>query len=159
MRHLMAGKRIRLVWGALATLLLMYTVAVHSPLVAQKAQVTEKEVLPILEQKCFQCHSENLKMSNLDLRTRASMLKGGDKGPAIVPGNAEGSAIYRRITGLETPKMPMAPMPPLSEKEMVVLKTWIDQGAPWEGIAEAKAGPAPEDVQPSNTSYADYREK
>ena len=159
MLHLMAGKKIRLVWGALATLLLMYTVAVHSPLVAQKAQVTEKEVLPILEQKCFQCHSENLKMSNLDLRTRASMLKGGDKGPAIVPGNAEGSAIYRRIVGLETPKMPMAPMPPLSEKEMVVLKTWIDQGAPWEGVAEAKAGLAPEDVQPSNTSYADYREK
>ncbi len=159
MRHLMAGKKIRLVWGTLATLLLLYTVAVHSPLAAQKAQVTEKDVLPILEQKCFQCHSENLKMSNLDLRTRAAMLKGGDKGPAIVPGNAEGSAIYRRIVGLETPKMPMTPMPPLSEREMVVLKTWIDQGAPWEGIAEAKAGPAPEDVQPSNTSYADYREK
>ena len=66
-----------------------------------QAQSTDKEVLPILRQKCFQCHSEALQMSGLDLRTRESMLKGGDKGPAIVPGNAEGSRLYRRVAGLE----------------------------------------------------------
>ena len=160
MRHLMTGKRIRLVWWMPAALLVTYAVAVHSPLVAQKAPatVTEKDVLPILEQKCFQCHSEALKMSNLDLRTRATMLKGGDKGPALVPGNAEGSAIYRRIAGIETPQMPMQPQPPLSEREVAILKNWIDQGAPWEGVA-AQASLAPQDVQPSNTSYGDYREK
>jgi hypothetical protein len=46
---------------------------------AQESPVTDKEVLPILEKNCFQCHGEALKMANLDLRSRASILKGGDK--------------------------------------------------------------------------------
>ena len=106
-----------------------------------QAQSTDKEVLPILRQKCFQCHSEALQMSGLDLRTRESMLKGGDKGPAIVPGNAEGSRLYRRVAGLEKPPMPMAPLPPLTTQEVAVLKAWLDQGAKW-GAADV-AAPAP----------------
>ena len=70
-------------------------------------------------------------MSKLDLRTRAGMLKGGEKGPAIVPGNAEASALYRRITSREKPAMPMAPLAGLTASEIVTLKSWIDQGAPW----------------------------
>ena len=50
-------------------------------LAAQKASVTEKDALPIVQQRCFQCHGEALQMSGLDLRTRASILKGGTNGP------------------------------------------------------------------------------
>ena len=45
--------------------------------VAQTGAVTDKDVRPILEKNCFQCHGENLKMANLDLRSREFILKGG----------------------------------------------------------------------------------
>jgi hypothetical protein len=100
---------------------------------AQEAQTSdrrvENQVFSILKQKCLQCHGEAVQMSNLDLRTRQAMLKGGENGPAIVPGNAEASRLYRRVAGLEKPLMPMAPMPPLTSQEIDALKSWIDQGA------------------------------
>jgi hypothetical protein len=122
------------------------------------AAVGEKEVLPILEKNCFQCHGESLKMANLDLRNRDAMLKGGDKGPALKPGKAADSPIYKRVAGLEQPKMPMAPLPPLSEREITVLKDWIDQGAKWGDAATAPAAsPAPGDK--ANASYTEYKER
>jgi len=93
-----------------------------------EAQV-EKKVFSILKLKCLQCHGEAVQMSNLDLRTRESMLKGGDNGPAIVPGNAIASRLYRRVVGLEKPVMPMSPIPPLTSQEIAALKSWIEQGA------------------------------
>jgi uncharacterized protein DUF1553/uncharacterized protein DUF1549/cytochrome c len=95
----------------------------------QSDQKVEEQAVSILKQKCWQCHGEAVQMSNLDLRTRESMLKGGESGPAIVPGNAEASRLYRRVIGLEKPVMPMAPMPPLTSQELTILKTWIDDGA------------------------------
>src|SRR5438046_7922080 len=75
---------------------------------AQNREVSDKDVLPVV-QRCFQCHGETLRMSDLDLRTREAMLKGGKSGPALVPGNAEGSLLYKRIAGLQLPLMPMSP--------------------------------------------------
>ena len=99
-------------------------------LTAQKAQVSDKEVKPILE-RCLQCHGPNVQMSGLDLRTRAGILKGGEKGPAIIPGNADGSLLYRKVAGLEKPMMPMPPVPALKSDEIAILKEWIDEGAKW----------------------------
>jgi hypothetical protein len=122
---------------------------------AQKTQLTEKDVLPVLEAKCFQCHGEALKMGNLDLRTRESILKGGDKGPAITPGHADQSLLIHRVTGKVAPKMPMPPMPALTDSELAVVKGWIDQGANW-SLPEGNATP------PQQTAAAygnDYRER
>ena len=107
-------------------------------LIAQKIPVTTKDVLPILEKKCFQCHGEALKMGNLDLRTRQSMLKGGDKGPAIVPGKGDQSMLIHRVTGKVAPPMPMAPLPALSGREIALLRDWIDQGANWGATTSAQ---------------------
>jgi mono/diheme cytochrome c family protein len=103
----------------------------------------EEQVFSILKQKCLQCHGEAVQMSNLDLRTSDSMLKGGENGPVIVPGDAEASRLYRRVAGLEKPVMPMAPMPPLTSQELAALKSWIDQGAKYSGantVATAAKG-------------------
>jgi hypothetical protein len=107
----------------------------------------------VLKQKCFQCHSDALQMSNLNLATREAMLKGGDKGPALVPGNAEASRLYRRLSGLELPKMPMAPLPPLTAEEMALVKTWIDGGASWDSSAAAA------DKQPTGGYGKGYKER
>src|SRR5262249_28054450 len=74
---------------------------------------------------------ETVKMSGLDLRTRAAILKGGESGSGIVPGNAEASLLYRRVAGLAKPAMPMAPLPPLTEQEFTTIKSWIDRGGKW----------------------------
>jgi hypothetical protein len=138
----------------LAVALLAGAVTQTARVFAQKAQVTGKDALPILEKKCFQCHGDALKMGNLDLRTRESILKGGDKGPALAPGNADRSLLIHRVTGKVAPKMPMAPMPALTEREVAVLRDWINQGASWD-TRQAASG----NQQFSSGYGSDYKEK
>jgi hypothetical protein len=95
-------------------------------------------------------------MAGLDLRSRESILKGGDTGPALVPGHAADSLIYKRVTGELTPKMPMAPVPALTNSELALLKNWIDQGAKWDAPATVITT-APGDKP--NASYAEYKER
>jgi hypothetical protein len=124
--------------------------------VAQTGAVTDKDVRPILEKNCFQCHGENLKMANLDLRSRELILKGGNTGPALVPGHAVESLIYKRVTGEQTPKMPLAPVPALTESEVAILKNWIDQGAKWDAGAPAVTLVSGDKA---NASYSEYKER
>ena len=114
--------------GILAAAMLLNT-----RLTAQKPHLTEKDILPVV-QRCFQCHGEKVQMSGLDLHTKAGMLKGGSSGPAILPGNAAASPLYKRVTGQVQPVMPMAPVPALNEKEIAILKDWIDQGSEWNSL-------------------------
>ena len=130
--------------------------AVAITTLAQTGTITDIQVQPILEKKCFQCHGENLKMASLDLRSRESILKGGNTGPALVPGHAEESLIYKRVTGEMTPKMPMAPVPALTSSEQALLKNWIDHGAKWDAPAPVITT-APGDKP--NASYAEYKER
>jgi hypothetical protein len=137
---------------ALPAVLLLAALATQSTrVVAQKAPVTEKDVVSILQNKCFQCHGEALKMANLDLRTREAMLKGGDKGPALTPGHADQSLLIHRVTGKAAPKMPMPPVPALTEREVAVLTDWINQGAVWTSAAK---------TAPQQVGYgSDYKER
>src|SRR5690242_19178436 len=66
-----------------------------------------RDIAPVLSQKCMQCHGQTPLMSNLDLRTRETALTGGKHGPAIVPGDAAASHVYRHLTGEEKPQMPL----------------------------------------------------
>ncbi|HEU0006615.1 MAG TPA: DUF1549 domain-containing protein, partial [Terriglobia bacterium] len=125
------------------------SMALLQPAILLGAQSSEEAAVSILQRKCLQCHGETLQMSGLDVRTREALLKGGDKGPAIVPGNAEASRAYRRIAAMEQPVMPMSPLPPLSSEEVAVLKAWINQGAKWESGA-AQSGTTPIPLNPQN---------
>src|SRR5687768_5981884 len=122
----------------------------------QPGPPSDKEAVSILKQKCSQCHGGALQMSGLDLSTRESLLRGGEKGPVIVPGDSEGSRLYRRVAGLEKPAMPMAPLPPLTSQQVAMLKSWIDQGAAWssEGASSSSSGTA----NPRAGSYGNYKE-
>jgi hypothetical protein len=85
-----------------------------------------KDVEPILERDCRQCHGDTVQLGKLDLSTRDSALRGGTRGSDIIPGNAEASRLYRRIAGLEQPSMP-AQGNPLSAAEVAAVKQWIDE--------------------------------
>jgi len=111
--------------------------------------------------KCQQCHGEKLQMSNLSLANRAGMLKGGDHGPAIVPGKAASSLLYQRITGEVQPAMPMAPVPRLTAEEIAAVKDWIDAGAPL--AEESKAAPGAAVSSPADDKsllvFGSYQER
>src|SRR5690242_12424984 len=64
---------------------------------APPEDVTEQDIIPVMMLRCTVCHGPRRQEAGLDLRTRASMLKGGKSGPAIVPGHPEQSLILKRI--------------------------------------------------------------
>lgn len=87
----------------------------------------EKQIRPIFKTHCFACHGEaGVLEGGLDLRLRRLMVKGGDSGAAIKPGKIEESYLFDRIVEGE--------MPPgdahLSEKEIALIRSWIQSGAP-----------------------------
>jgi hypothetical protein len=88
-----------------------------------------RQAVAILQARCVVCHGEE-KKSGLDLRTREGLLKGGSRGPAIKPGDADESLLYRLVAGEENPRMPLGEE--LSEYQIGMLKQWIDKGAIWE---------------------------
>ena len=95
----------------------------------------EKDVLPILNHYCFQCHGEAVQMGGLDLRTRQSMLRGGSKGPALVVGSPKGSLIYQRILD---GSMPLGDAR-VSDTETSTIHDWIQADAPVEKGQETQA--------------------
>ncbi|HEY5313760.1 MAG TPA: DUF1553 domain-containing protein [Pirellulales bacterium] len=90
----------------------------------------EKEVRPLLAERCFKCHGENKQSGELRLDSRASILAGGDSGPAIVPGKPGESLLVEAIR-YESLEMP--PKGKLSDAQVAILTRWVQLGAPWPG--------------------------
>src|SRR5262245_36836874 len=88
---------------------------------ADSPVIFEQKILPVLEQNCVKCHSGDGAQGKLDVRTRASLLRGGTKGPAIVPGEGSKSLLYQRVSNGE---MPVGGKP-LSRAERALIKQWI----------------------------------
>src|SRR5712692_7447545 len=88
----------------------------------QSASV-EKAAKAVLDAKCVSCHGE-ARMSELDFRELGTILKGGKRGPAVVPGNAEASLLYKAVRREGELQMP-AGKAPLTPSEVSVLRDWI----------------------------------
>src|SRR6266849_4351144 len=89
-----------------------------------------RDIRPILSQHCYSCHGPQKQKSGLRLDAVAAALKGGNSGPAIVPANSGESLLIKAVTTSDEnlPQMPFQ-KPPLSSRQIALLKTWIDQGA------------------------------
>ncbi len=87
--------------------------------------------LTVMEQRCAGCHVGKAKKSGLDVTSRAMLLRGGDRGPAIVAGDAKASLLYRVAAQLAEPHMPYKASK-LKDSELAALASWIDAGAPFE---------------------------
>src|SRR5947209_9309025 len=92
-----------------------------------------RDIRPILSNRCFKCHGPDLKKSGLDLQNRDGALKKLRSGEhAVVPGKSADSELLRRVTSPEkTERMPPTG-DPLSPVQVAKLKAWIDQGAKYE---------------------------
>ena len=104
---------------------------------AAKTISFSKDIQPILQSSCWKCHGASIQLSKLDLRTREAALKGGEKGPAVIPGKAEESRLFRLVSGIEKPAMPMDGK--LTAEQVAAIKDWIDQGAQWDNSTAAAA--------------------
>jgi mono/diheme cytochrome c family protein len=89
----------------------------------------------ILKKNCQSCHGA-LKMSGLDTRTREALLKGGEHGAAIKPGDPEASLLMDLVHHRQKPSMP--PGKKLSDAELDVLHRWIAEGAAMGSAAPAE---------------------
>ena len=107
-------------------------------------------VVPVLAAHCYSCHGQGSQRGGLRLDSYAGMMHGGKNGRVLVPGNAAGSEIYRRITLPRSDEraMPPSSKPALTSEEIKVLELWIASGAsttmPVSGIHNAPkvdAGP------------------
>src|SRR5688572_11398044 len=82
----------------------------------------------IVEAKCVVCHGASVQMSDLDLRETATILKGGKRGPAVVPGKAEESLLYKAVKREGELQMPPGKVA-LTPAEVAILRDWINAGA------------------------------
>jgi Protein of unknown function (DUF1553)/Protein of unknown function (DUF1549)/Planctomycete cytochrome C len=106
----------------------------------QSTPSIESSARGLLEAKCQVCHGA-AHMSDLDLRDREGMLKGGKRGPAIVPGHASDSLLYKAV--LRDGELQMPPgKGALTTTETDLLRKWIDGGAQWNATATKSAEPA-----------------
>jgi mono/diheme cytochrome c family protein len=87
--------------------------------------------LRILQTHCVICHGGRATRADLNLTTRATLLRGGQSGPAVVPGLSRKSLLYRRVTHAQKPGMPFKGTR-LYEGDIAELAAWIDAGAPYD---------------------------
>jgi hypothetical protein len=103
-----------------------------SQLTPQQTQFFETKVRPILADKCYKCHSvDSVKVKGgLFVDSREGIMKGGENGPVIVPGNAAKSRFILAITYKDADLQ----MPPkgekLSDQQITDLTEWVNMGAP-----------------------------
>jgi hypothetical protein len=103
------------------------------------ADFFEKNVRPLFIQRCFGCHGAGASpMGGLRLDNRESILHGGGRGPAVVPGKPNESLLIKAIQQTDaTLKMP--PGKKLADGEIATLAQWIAMGAPWPSNASPNA--------------------
>lgn len=93
--------------------------------------VTYRDVAPIFQQRCIRCHYRNsvhMPPRQLSLESYRNIMLGGED-TIVIPGYPRGSELYRRITGMNQPRMPFDGPPWLAPQDIALIGQWIAQGA------------------------------
>jgi len=112
--------------GRACALLLALCMPVLSAIAAEDA-LWSSHIEPLLKEHCSECHGPTKSKSGLDLSSLQTMLRGGDRGPAIIPGHPNDSNLYKFLSSDSDPHMPPAKHKPLGDEEIGLLKKWIEQ--------------------------------
>jgi hypothetical protein len=123
----------------------------EGPTGEEGARLFRETVEPVLAAQCYRCHSEKATKLRAGLRldSRAGMLKGGDTGPAVVPGKIDESLIIQAIRhedGLEMPPK----KPKLDDNTIAAFERWIALGAPGSAAdvtSTTSASPYPDEAR------------
>jgi hypothetical protein len=103
------------------------------PATAEQLAYFEKNVRPILVNRCYNCHSDAFKEAGgLRVDIGISIFAGGSDGPVIIPGHPEKSLLIERVKSADAKKrMPQETDEALPPEEVAILETWIKNGAAW----------------------------
>ena len=117
---------VRILNASLPVLLLLVITRVE---VAVAAPVNyETDIKPIFRRHCLKCHGDDMQKADLNLQSYASTIKGGSGGKVVTAGRTSTSLLFEAITNAdEAARMPPN-SPPLSEKEIELIRVWIAEG-------------------------------
>ncbi len=101
------------------------------PAVANRPVDFAKDIQPIFKSACYSCHGPEKQKSGYRLDAKSVALKGGDIGPAIVPGNSADSPLIHYVADLVPDLLMPSKGERLSATQIGLLRAWIDQGAKW----------------------------
>jgi len=106
---------------------------------ASKEQVAffEKKIRPVLADNCFVCHGAKTHLGGLRVDSMSDLLKGGNSGAAIVPGDLNKSLLVIAVRQTGLLKMPQGGQ--LTPTEVADIESWVQMGAPWPSDGTAKA--------------------
>ena len=93
----------------------------------------EKQIRPLLVERCQPCHGEKKQWAGLRLDSRDAIIAGGDSGPSVIPGDHQRGELLDRVRSLDADvRMPPAETgEPLAQNQIDDLARWIAMGAPW----------------------------
>ncbi|MCW3100691.1 MAG: Protein of unknown function (DUF1553)/Protein of unknown function (DUF1549)/Planctomycete [Chthonomonadaceae bacterium] len=120
------------------------------------AEFFEKSVRPVLVANCYQCHAKVNEMAQggMQLDSRESLLLGGKRGAALIPGDTAKSLILHAISYQDN-SLKMPPKGKLSADEIAALTRWIKDGAVWPAAsAKRSAAVAGFDIQTRKKHWA-----
>ena len=101
----------------------------------------ENKIRPVLVERCYKCHSDAKKQSKggLKLDSREQLLKGGEKGPAVIPGNPDRSLIIKAIRRTDQElAMPPKEDDQLTPTQIQDLVAWVKMGLPYPADSTTK---------------------
>src|SRR5215218_1421581 len=120
---------------------------------AAQAEFFEKQIRPVLAEKCFSCHGPEKQEGGLRLDSRAALLKGSDSGEVVATGKPDESLLIEAIQQTGSVKMP--PKEKLSPEAIASVTDWVKQGVPWPA---ARPAPGTTDAAKSHWAFQPVRE-
>jgi len=104
-----------------------------------------KDIQPILASRCYECHSGDKHKAELRWDVKKLALKGGESGPAIIPGNSAKSRMIQLVGGMNPDLVMPQKGERLTPEQIGLLRAWIDQGANWPDGVDKVAYADPKD--------------
>lgn len=92
-----------------------------------------RDMAPWMSNLCLRCHNSQRKSGGLSVETFYDLMKGGDSGEVIIPGDMENSRFFRLVGGLELPRMPADNQARITRKNYEDMKQWFREGNTFDG--------------------------
>jgi mono/diheme cytochrome c family protein len=109
----------------------------HAEKMARGTAIFKEHVRPILVAQCLKCHGGQKTEAELDVTDRDKLLKGGEHGPAVVPGDPKKSLLYLLVAHEKKPAMPYKEAK-LPDEAVRHFAAWIESGAPFDAALVAR---------------------
>lgn len=132
------------------------TTALAADPTPEQLEFFEKRIRPLIIEQCGECHGMGKGKGGLQLISGETMRRGGDSGPAVVPGKPNESLLIEAV--MHTGDIKMPPKKKLADTEIADLKRWVEIGAPWPAEkAEAATAAAEFKITPEQRAFWSFQ--